>query len=91
MASEEDRENGGDMWRERSSSPWSLHAVFSAENQETQHHEGVFAAMVANIETMPLLCRDILHTNVKMARKHAYGLNIYDLEYEGLTPFPGIF
>lgn len=50
-----------------------------------------FAAMVADIETMPLLCRDILHTNVKMAIKHAYGLNIYDLEYEGLTPFPGIF
>lgn len=61
-----------------------------AEKQETQHHEEVFAAMVADIEMMPFLWRDILNTNVKMAIKHTYGLNIYDLEYEGLTPFPGI-
>lgn len=46
-------------------------SLSSAENHATQHHEGVFAAMVADVETMPVSCRDILHTNMKMAVRHA--------------------
>lgn len=52
--------------------PRSLHEVpHQLRKKESQHSEGILAAMVADIEMMPLFCRDILGKNVKMVIKHA--------------------